>query len=78
MAYLYRIHLPQVYYVKAHAYRVEPLSSKGSLSVDGEIFPFEAYQVEVHKGLATLLSPHGYYAAPFSIPAKKEQEETLS
>ncbi|KAK0463936.1 ATP-NAD kinase-like domain-containing protein [Desarmillaria tabescens] len=54
-----------LHYIKAHAYRMKPLSPKGSLSVDGEIFPFEAFEVEVHQKLATLLSPHGYYAADF-------------
>ncbi|KAJ6630848.1 ATP-NAD kinase-like domain-containing protein [Mycena sp. CBHHK59/15] len=57
---------PTLQYVKATAYRVKPLSSKGALSVDGEIFPFEEFQVEAHQGLATLLSPHGYYAADFA------------
>ncbi|KAJ7046827.1 ATP-NAD kinase-like domain-containing protein [Mycena alexandri] len=52
-----------VNYVKASAYRVKPLSPKGAFAVDGEVFPFEEYQVEAHQGLATLLSPHGYYAA---------------
>ncbi|KAL0946846.1 hypothetical protein HGRIS_013014 [Hohenbuehelia grisea] len=54
-------------YMKAHAYRVKPLSSKGCLAVDGEVFPFEEFQVEVHPGLATLLSPHGFYAAEFDV-----------
>ncbi|KAK0210950.1 ATP-NAD kinase-like domain-containing protein [Desarmillaria ectypa] len=54
-----------LHYIKAHAYRMKPLSSKGALSVDGEMFPFEAFEVEVHQKLATLLSPHGYYAADF-------------
>lgn len=52
-------------YYKAYAYRVKPLGTKGVLSVDGENFLFEEFQVEVHPGLATLLSPHGYYAADF-------------
>lgn len=56
----------QVHYVKAHAYRVKPLAPKGSLAVDGEIFPFEEFQVEVHQKLATLLSPSGHYADDFS------------
>ncbi|KAF8077902.1 ATP-NAD kinase-like domain-containing protein [Lyophyllum atratum] len=56
---------PHLHYVKAHAYRVKPLLPKGSLAVDGETFPFEEYQVEVHQKLATLLSPHGYYAVDF-------------
>ncbi|CAK5264569.1 unnamed protein product [Mycena citricolor] len=53
----------KVTYIKAHAYRITPLAPTGALSVDGEIFPFEEFQVETHKGLAHLLSPHGYYAA---------------
>ncbi|KAF8921225.1 ATP-NAD kinase-like domain-containing protein [Mucidula mucida] len=52
-------------YIKAHAYRVKPLSPKGALAIDGEPFPFEPFYVEVHPKLATLLSPHGYYAAEF-------------
>ncbi|KAG6845323.1 hypothetical protein H0H87_010780 [Tephrocybe sp. NHM501043] len=59
---------PSLHYVKAHAYRVKPLSPKGALAVDGEIFPFEEFQVEAHQKLATLLSPCGYYAADFSPP----------
>ncbi|KAJ7449854.1 ATP-NAD kinase-like domain-containing protein [Mycena latifolia] len=50
-------------YIKAYAYRVKPLSPEGALAVDGEIFPFQEFQVEAHQGLATLLSPHGHYAA---------------
>ena len=57
-------HLQQHYY-KAEAYRVEPLSSNSYLSVDGEPYPFEPFQVEVHKGLATLLSPYGAYNVDF-------------
>ncbi|KAG6898377.1 hypothetical protein C0992_009052 [Termitomyces sp. T32_za158] len=38
-----------LHYVKAHAYRIKPLGPKGSLAVDGEIFPFEEFQVEVHQ-----------------------------
>jgi len=57
---------PHLHYVKAHAYRVKPLAPRGALAVDGEIFPFEEYQVEVHQKLATVLSPHGYYAADFA------------
>ncbi|GLB34908.1 putative diacylglycerol kinase catalytic domain (presumed) [Lyophyllum shimeji] len=57
---------PGLHYVKAHAYRVKPLAPKGHLAVDGEIFPFQEYQVEVHQKLATVLSPYGYYAADFA------------
>jgi sphingosine kinase len=60
----------QLKYIKAYAYRVKPLAPKGALSVDGEIFPFEEFQVETHQGLATLLSPQGYYAADFARPSK--------
>ncbi|KAG6874191.1 hypothetical protein C0995_003737 [Termitomyces sp. Mi166 len=57
---------PSLHYVKAHAYRIKPLSPKGALAIDGEIFPFEEFQVEVHQKLGTVLSPYGYYAADFS------------
>lgn len=60
----------QAHYYKAHAYRVKPLSKKGHFAVDGEAFPFEEFQVEVHQSLATLLSPYGYYAAEFALPRK--------
>ncbi|EEB95738.1 hypothetical protein MPER_05246, partial [Moniliophthora perniciosa FA553] len=53
------------HYIKAHAYRIRPLSKTGSLSVDGERYPFEEFQVEVIPKLATLLSPYGCYAAEF-------------
>jgi len=61
---------PHEHYFKAEAYRIEPLSTRSCLSVDGEVFPFEPFQVEVHKGLARVLSPYGYYCADFSQPAK--------
>ncbi|KAF7305006.1 DAGKc domain-containing protein [Mycena kentingensis (nom. inval.)] len=60
--------LPSMKYVKAHAYRVKPTAPKGALAIDGEIFPFEEYQVEVHPGLGSVLSPFGYYAADFARP----------
>ncbi|KAJ7582657.1 ATP-NAD kinase-like domain-containing protein [Mycena floridula] len=54
-----------LHYIKAYAYRIKPLAPKGYLSIDGEAFPFEEFQVEIHQELATLLSPYGYYAADF-------------
>ncbi|OBZ75597.1 Sphingoid long chain base kinase 4 [Grifola frondosa] len=62
--------LDSQHYFKAHAYRIEPHSSEGLLAIDGEAYPFEAYQVEVHQGLATLLSPYGYYQADFNLPGE--------
>ncbi|KAH8833669.1 ATP-NAD kinase-like domain-containing protein [Flagelloscypha sp. PMI_526] len=50
-------------YIKAHAYRIKPLSAKGFLSIDGEPYPFKEFQLEVHQALATLKSPTGAYAA---------------
>ncbi|PPQ83353.1 hypothetical protein CVT25_003992 [Psilocybe cyanescens] len=55
----------KIHYAKAHAYRIKPLEPKGCLAVDGESFPFEEFQVEVHQGLGTFLSPYGHYAARF-------------
>jgi sphingosine kinase len=64
----------QLHYIKAHAYRIEPLKNCGNLAVDGEAIPFEKIQVEVHTRLATLLSLHGSYVAGF--PSKKSVGES--
>ncbi|KAH6918534.1 ATP-NAD kinase-like domain-containing protein [Coprinopsis sp. MPI-PUGE-AT-0042] len=56
---------PRLQYYKAHAYRVKPLVPKGNLSIDGERYPFEEFQVEVHQGLGTLLSSVGRFAVDF-------------
>ncbi|KIP09577.1 hypothetical protein PHLGIDRAFT_126171 [Phlebiopsis gigantea 11061_1 CR5-6] len=60
------------HYFKAVAYRVEPHNRDSCLSVDGEGYPFEPFEVEVHKGLATLLSPYGVYNVKFSVPDIKK------
>lgn len=57
-------------YMKATAYRVEPYSADGCLSIDGEGYPFEPFEVEVLKGLARLLSPCGFYNVEFDLPKK--------
>ncbi|KAL1944512.1 hypothetical protein VTO73DRAFT_2942 [Trametes versicolor] len=61
------------HYYKAYAYRVEPADSKGWLSVDGEAFPLEPYEVEVRPGLGTLLSMYGCYQLDFDLPKKGKQ-----
>ncbi|KAH9484246.1 Sphingoid long chain base kinase 4 [Psilocybe cubensis] len=43
--------LPNIHYAKVHAYRIKPLHPKGCLAVDGEAFPFEPFQVEVHQAV---------------------------
>ncbi|KZV90236.1 hypothetical protein EXIGLDRAFT_750735 [Exidia glandulosa HHB12029] len=52
------------HYFKVHAYRAKPLGP-GYLSVDGEAYPWEEFQVEAHAGLATTLSMLGHYAVDF-------------
>lgn len=59
------------HYFRVQAYRVEPHDKHSCLAVDGEEYPFEPFQVEVHQGLATWLSPYGYYNAEFTIPPPK-------
>ncbi|KAJ3568590.1 hypothetical protein NP233_g5609 [Leucocoprinus birnbaumii] len=68
---------PKLQYVKAHAYRVKPLKPKGHLAVDGEIYPFKEFQVEVHQCLGTLLSPYGQYAVEFAPhpPARNKKSK---
>jgi len=63
--------LDSQHYFKATAYRVKPHISKSYISVDGEAFPFEEFQVEVLKGLGTLMSPYGRYATDLLRGSKK-------
>ncbi|PCH38047.1 hypothetical protein WOLCODRAFT_23046 [Wolfiporia cocos MD-104 SS10] len=56
------------HYYKVTAYRVEPLSPKGCLAVDGEEYPFRTFEVECHRDIATVLSPYGFFKADFQIP----------
>jgi len=55
------------HYIKARAYRVKPMGP-GYLAIDGEEIPFEDFQVEVHQGMASFLSPVGRYAVEFEVP----------
>ena len=60
--------IQQQHYFKAHAYRVEPLARKGYLSIDGEAYPHETFEAEVHQGLGTFLSMYGHYMNDFDLP----------
>jgi len=53
--------LPHVDYQKISAYRIIPKNQKdGYISIDGEKVPFKPFQVEVHRGLGTVLSKSGH------------------
>jgi sphingosine kinase len=53
--------LAHVDYQKISAYRIIPKNqNEGYISIDGERVPFEGFQVEVHKALATVLSKSGH------------------
>jgi sphingosine kinase len=52
--------MPEVKIRKASAYRLTPREKEGYISVDGERIPFEPFQVEVHRGLGTVLSKSGH------------------
>ncbi|KAF2267075.1 hypothetical protein CC78DRAFT_103825 [Lojkania enalia] len=53
--------LPHVDYKKISGYRIIPKNQKdGYISIDGERVPFEPFQVEVHRGLGTVLSKTGH------------------
>ena len=58
----------QQHYFRVAAYRVEPYSKNGCFSVDGEGYPFETFQIECHRGMATVLSASGCYEAEFHLP----------
>lgn len=55
---------PLISYRKIAAYRLTPKQNTGYISIDGESIPFEPFQVEIHQGLATVLSKSGQYEAP--------------
>lgn len=53
--------MPGVDYQKIEAYRIIPKhQNAGYISIDGERVPFDAFQVEVHRGLGTVLSKSGH------------------
>jgi sphingosine kinase len=51
-------------YSKIVAYRLTPHQDSGYLSIDGEKADFKPIQVEVHPGLATVISKRGRYETP--------------
>lgn len=54
---------PLISYRKIVAYRFTPRNQNGYISIDGEHVPFQPFQVEVHPGLATVISKSGRYEA---------------
>lgn len=53
-----------VHYYKVDAYRITPKAKSGFISIDGESFSFDPFQVEIHQGLATVLSHSPSFQAP--------------
>ncbi|XP_048646546.1 sphingosine kinase 2 isoform X4 [Marmota marmota marmota] len=47
---------PQLGYAAARAFRLEPLTPRGLLTVDGELVEYGPLQAQVHPGLGTLLT----------------------
>uniref|UniRef100_W5N7L3 sphingosine kinase n=1 Tax=Lepisosteus oculatus TaxID=7918 RepID=W5N7L3_LEPOC len=47
---------PQLVHVRARAFRLEPLSPKGMITVDGEAVEYGPVQVQVHSGLGRLVT----------------------
>ncbi|KAI1430389.1 sphingoid long chain base kinase-like protein [Xylaria sp. FL1777] len=63
---------PLASYRKVVAYRFTPRNqTDGYISIDGERIPFKPFQVEIHPGLATVLSKTGRYEA-YGPPGWKE------
>ncbi|XP_046883263.1 sphingosine kinase 2 [Hypomesus transpacificus] len=46
---------PYVSHVPARAFRLQPLSSRGTLTVDGELVPYGPLQAQVHPSMARLI-----------------------
>jgi len=51
---------PLVSYRKVLGYRITPRQKDGYISIDGERVPWLPFQVEVHRGLGTVLSKTGH------------------
>ena len=52
------------------------MSKDGFLSIDGEAFPLEPYELGVHRNLGTLLSMYGRYNVEFDLlPPKVNTQE---
>lgn len=54
-------HSPLTRYYRCTAYRLTPINTEGYISVDGEKVDFSPLQVEVHQGLARVLSLNGRF-----------------
>ncbi|ETS86866.1 hypothetical protein PFICI_00694 [Pestalotiopsis fici W106-1] len=67
---------PLLSYRKVLAYRLTPKKSEGYISIDGERIPFEPFQVEIHPGLATVLSKNGQFEAPGPLGWEKAEPST--
>ncbi|KAM4825624.1 sphingosine kinase 2 isoform 1-T5 [Thomomys bottae] len=52
----FSLRCPHLGYAAARAFRLEPLTRRGMLTVDGELVEYGPIQAQVHRGLATLLS----------------------
>jgi sphingosine kinase len=48
--------------MKVSGFRITP-TGRGNLSVDGEMYPFEPFELHVHPGILRFLSLHGRYIA---------------
>lgn len=48
--------MEQVRYQKIKAYRIIPKQKEGYLSIDGEKFPFQPFQAEMHQALGRVIS----------------------
>ncbi|XP_004451171.1 sphingosine kinase 2 isoform X2 [Dasypus novemcinctus] len=52
----FNVGCPQLGYAVAHAFRLEPLTPRGVLTVDGEQVEYGPVQAQLHPGLGTLLT----------------------
>ncbi|KZS99214.1 hypothetical protein SISNIDRAFT_546021 [Sistotremastrum niveocremeum HHB9708] len=61
-----QIYIPSQRYYKVEAYRVTPLVDDANVSIDGEKYPCEPFEVQVRKGMANIMSPSGSFVTDFS------------
>uniref|UniRef100_A0A8D3BXA8 YegS/DAGK C-terminal domain-containing protein n=2 Tax=Scophthalmus maximus TaxID=52904 RepID=A0A8D3BXA8_SCOMX len=49
------VNSPYVSHVSCRAFRLQPLSTRGTLTVDGELVPYGPLQAQVHPSMARLI-----------------------
>nr|CAG8550700.1 4256_t:CDS:10 [Entrophospora candida] len=68
----------EVEYYKIEAFRLTPKNKSGYISIDGESFKFEPFQVEVHPQLISVIGMEGKYFPKFLSTGGRSSDQVSS